>query len=79
MRRIYGLLEARLEGAASRRETTSATIPSGIVAGTETLVFYVLFFLMPSRQAMLFTLMAVLVLANVPVRLYWARRHLRSG
>ena len=75
---LSALLEARLDGAAAHGETTSVTMPSGIVAGTETIVFYVLFFLMPSRQAALFTLMAMLVLANVAVRLYWANRRLRA-
>jgi phosphatidylglycerophosphate synthase len=75
---LAALLEARLEGAAARGETTSTTMPPGIVGGTETIVFYVLFFLMPSRLAMLFTLMAALVLANVAVRLHWANRRLRT-
>jgi phosphatidylglycerophosphate synthase len=75
---LSALLEARGEGAAAHGETTSATIPTGIVAGTETVVFYTLFFLMPSRQAMLFTLMALLVLVNVAVRLHWANRRLRA-
>jgi phosphatidylglycerophosphate synthase len=75
---LSALLEARHEGAASRGETTSATMPSGIIAGTETIVFYALFFLMPSRQAMLFTLMALLVLANAVLRLHWASRRLRA-
>jgi phosphatidylglycerophosphate synthase len=74
---LSALLEARHEGAAARNETTSTTMPPGIVAGTETIVFYTLFFLMPSHLTMLFTLMAVLVLANVAVRLLWANRRLR--
>ncbi len=75
---LSALLEARGRGAAARGETTSATIPSGIVAGTETVVFYSLFFLMPRYQATLFTLMAILVLANVAVHLHWAKRRLRA-
>jgi len=74
---LSALLEARLDGAASRAEATSVTMPSGIVAGAETIVFYTLFFLMPSQLTTLFTVMAVLVTANVPVRLYWANRRLR--
>jgi hypothetical protein len=72
------LLEARLEGAASRGETTSTTMPPGIIAGTETIVCYTLFFLMPLYLATLFTLMATLVLANVAMRLHWANRRLRQ-
>jgi phosphatidylglycerophosphate synthase len=74
---LSALLEARHEGAASHGEITSAAMPPGLVGGTETVVFYVLFFLFPSRQAILFTLMAVLVMANVALRLHWARRRLR--
>jgi len=74
---LSALLEARREGSAARGETTSATMPPGIVAGAETIVFYVLFFLMPARLAILFTIMAVLVLANVALRLHWANRRLR--
>ena len=74
---LSALLEARGEGAAAQGETTSATIPAGLIAGTETIVFYTLFFVVPSRQVMLFTLMAVLVLVNVALRLHWANRRLR--
>jgi phosphatidylglycerophosphate synthase len=76
---LSALLEARREGAAARDETTSATIPDGIIAGTETIVLYVLFFLLPAHQATLFTLMAALVMANVAVRMVWASRHLRRA
>ncbi len=76
---LSALLEARREGAAARHETTSATMPDGIIAGTETIVLYVLFFLLPAHQATLFTLMAALVMANVAVRMLWASRHLRRA
>ena len=76
---LAAVLESRREGAASRGEMTAVTMPPGIVAGTETIVFYALFFFMPSRQAMLFTVMALFVLANVVMRLYWASRRLRSA
>jgi hypothetical protein len=75
---LAALLEMRREGAATRGETTTITMPPGIIAGAETVVFYTLFFLLPAHQAALFTLMAVLVLANVALRLYWAARHLPS-
>jgi phosphatidylglycerophosphate synthase len=76
---LSALLEARHEGAAARDETTSATIPAGIIAGTETIVFYALFFLLPAHLATLFTLMAALVMANIAVRMLWASRHLRRA
>lgn len=75
---LAALLEKRRQGALSRGEITSITMPPGLVAGTETVVFYALFFLLPSRQVMLFTLMALLVLVNVGQRMYWAARHLRA-
>jgi len=74
---LAAVLEMRREGAVARGETTTIAMPSGIVAGTETIVFYTLFFLLPSHQAALFMVMAVLVLANVALRLFWAARHLR--
>jgi phosphatidylglycerophosphate synthase len=73
---LSALLELRREGAAARRETTAVTMPPGLVAGTETIVFYTLFFLMPSYQTELFLAMAALVFVNVALRLSWARRHL---
>jgi phosphatidylglycerophosphate synthase len=75
---LAAVLEMRREGAAARGETTTITMPPGIVAGTETVVFYSLFFLLPSHQTTLFTVMAALVLANVALRVYWAARHLRA-
>jgi phosphatidylglycerophosphate synthase len=75
---LAAILEKRGEGAEARGERTTITMPPGLVAGTETTLFYALFFLLPSRQPALFTLMAVLVLAGVAARLYWAARHLRG-
>ena len=52
-----------------------ATAPA-IVGGTETVAFYVAFFVWPAHQRSLFHLMAGLVMANVVIRLVWARRRL---
>jgi len=73
---LAALLEQRGEGAAARREVTAVTMPPGFIAGTETVVFYSLFFLLPQQRAWLFGVMGVAVLANVGVRLLWAHRHL---
>ena len=73
---LAAVLEMRRQGAAARGEATTITMPPGLVAGTETVVFYTLFFLLPSYQVALFTVMGVLVLANVAQRLFWAARHL---
>jgi hypothetical protein len=39
-------------------------MPEGIIAGTETVIFYFLFLLFPSSSPMLFSVMAVLVLVT---------------
>lgn len=73
---LAALLEQRQQGAASHGELTRVTMPTGLVAGTETVIAYSLFFLAPSRLPLLFTLMAGLVLVNVVMRLVWAARRL---
>lgn len=69
---LSALLERRGAGAAARGERTSVTMPPGIVAGAETVVFFSLFLLLPDRLALLFTLMAALVLVTVGQRAAWA-------
>jgi hypothetical protein len=54
-------------------------MPPGLVAGTETVVFYSLFLVWPAQQITLFSVMATLVFGNVALRLLWAKRHLRDG
>ncbi|MGD9902782.1 MAG: CDP-alcohol phosphatidyltransferase family protein [Vicinamibacterales bacterium] len=73
---LAALLEQRQQGAASRGELTTVTMPPGLVAGTETVVAYSLFLLWPAALAPLFTAFAALVLAGVVLRLRWASRHL---
>lgn len=55
-------------------EYTSVTMPAGIIEGTETIAFYVLFLLFPAQLVMLYSLMALLVAATIIQRLWWARR-----
>lgn len=71
-------LAALLEKRALRRANilTSVVLPPGIIAGTETIVFYCLFILFPTYLEALFAAMAVLVLLTVVQRLVWAARHL---
>ena len=73
---LAAILAKRREGTVGRGGATTVTMPSGLVAGTETGVFYTLFLLLPSHQVSLFLLMALLVLANVVWRLYWAKQYL---
>ena len=73
---LSAILERRAQGAASRGERTTVTMPPGLVAGAETVVLYSLFLLFPERLAALFTLMGALVLVNVVQRFAWAARNL---
>lgn len=72
------ILEGRGLGAREGGEPTTVVIPEGLVSGTETVVLYALFFLVPSRQVLLFQAMAVLTAVTVVQRVTWARREFRS-
>ncbi len=73
---LAAILEQRGAGAAARGEFTTITMPRGLVAGTETVVFYSLFLAFPRSLLSLFTLMTALVLVTVVQRLVWAFRRL---
>jgi phosphatidylglycerophosphate synthase len=73
---LSAILEQRREGAAARGEMTTVTMPPGLIAGTETVVFYTAFFVFPTSQRLLFHTMAALVMINVVQRLIWARKRL---
>lgn len=73
---LSALLEKRKHGASAQGELTTITMPSGLIEGTETIVFYCLFFLFPGAMSILFVTMAVLVGVTVAQRLVWAVRHL---
>lgn len=73
---LAAILEQRREGASATGESTTVTMPAGLVGGTETVMFYTAFFLWPSYQVPLFGVMTVLVVLTVAMRLAWARRHL---
>lgn len=73
---LAAVLEKRALGAAARGERTSIAMPTGLVEGTETIVFFALFMLFPGALVPLFGSMAALVLLNVAQRLLWAARHL---
>ena len=76
---LSALLEKRRAGAADRGESTSVTMPSGLVEGFETILFYTVFFLRPNQLSLLFGLLAALVLFSVLQRFIWAARVLRGG
>ncbi|MEP6780656.1 MAG: CDP-alcohol phosphatidyltransferase family protein [Gemmatimonadaceae bacterium] len=73
---LAAILERIGAGARARGELTTITMPPGIVAGAETIVFFSLFFLLPQYLDQLFSAMALLVAANVVQRLVWAHRAL---
>jgi phosphatidylglycerophosphate synthase len=70
------ILEKRAQGAAARRELTTVTMPTGLVEGTETIVFYTLFILLPAHAATLMWIMAAAVAATTVQRLAWGARGL---
>ncbi|MDZ7780632.1 MAG: CDP-alcohol phosphatidyltransferase family protein [Gemmatimonadota bacterium] len=76
---LAAILEKRRHGAEARGEPTSISIPEGVISGTETVVFYTLFFVLPAQQGVLFTLMAGLTALTVLQRLVWARRALGTS
>ncbi len=73
---LAAILERRNLGAAATGERTTVTMPPGIVAGAETVVFYSVFLLLPAWAPELFWLMGGLVWLNVVLRLAWAWRRI---
>lgn len=73
---LAAVLERRGHGVASTGERTTVTMPPGLVAGAETVVFFTLFLLFPEHLVVLFLLMTAGVLVNVVQRLLWAHRRL---
>ena len=72
-------LSALLEKQQSRtgNRLTSLEMPTGLIEGAETILFYALFYLLPGYLAYLFAIMALLVLYTAMQRLYWAYRNLQ--
>jgi phosphatidylglycerophosphate synthase len=56
---------------------TTVEMPTGVVEGTETVLFFALFLLLPGHYAILFWIMAAATAAGVVQRLIWAYRTLR--
>ncbi len=71
---LSSLIEKR--SAASSGRLTSVEMPTGLIEGAETIIFYTLFCLLPGYVAYLFGAMALLVLVTVGQRLVWAWRNL---
>lgn len=71
---LSALLEKR--GRASTREVTAVTMPEGLIGGTETVIFFTLFFLLPQYLVFMYYLMAALTLISAAQRIIWAMRKL---
>jgi len=74
---LAALLEKRQHGAQVKQEMTSVTMPAAIIEGTETVLFFTLFLLLPNYATPLFLLKAALVSVGVWQRWLFARRVLR--
>ena len=73
---LSAILEKRKQGASSQGEQTSVTMPSALIEGGETILFYCLFLIFPGALTSLFFLMALLVLVSAGQRVRWALRRL---
>ncbi len=76
---LAAVLEKRQAGAKAQGELTSVTMPTGLIEGAETVVFFTLFILFPAALVGLFGLMAALVSLNILQRLIWAARTFAGG
>lgn len=74
---LSAILERRGAGATSRGELTTVTMPRGLVAGTETVIFFSLFLLFPTFYVWLAWIMTVGVVIGILQRIFWAARHLK--
>lgn len=73
---LSSVLEKRGQGASASQETTSITMPAGLIEGAETLLLYCLFLIFPDYLLGLFALTSLLVLIGVGQRMLWARSNL---
>jgi phosphatidylglycerophosphate synthase len=70
---LSALLEKRQRTEVS---LTSITFPTGLIEGTETVIFYSLFLILPTFAPYLMSLMALLVIITIFQRLSWAESQL---
>lgn len=71
---LAAILEKRRQGYDGR--LTSITMPTGLIGGTETIIFYTAFILFPAYLVWLFGLMGLLIIVTILQRGVWAVRHL---
>lgn len=75
---LSALLEKRQRNGGAGAKLTSLEMPWGIIEGTETVIMYSLFYLLPAYTVILFAVFAALTLLGSLVRVGWAFRHLRD-
>lgn len=73
---LSALIERRGRRIADPEPATSIVMPPGLVAGTETIIFYALFLLWPAMLVPLFLTMSTLVVVGITQRVIWAVRAL---
>ncbi len=73
---LSAILEKRYRGVAERGELTTVSMPTGLIGGTETFIFYCLFIALPQHAEWLFVIMGTLVIVTILQRMWWAIRHL---
>jgi len=71
---LSAILEKRQRQTTPR--LTTLEMPTGLIEGTETILFYSAFYLFPGYLAYLFGLMAILVLYTALQRIWWAYHYL---
>ncbi len=69
-------LSAILEKRQTRRGLTSLTMPRGLIEGTEAIIFFSLFFLVPQAVCFLFLVLASCVVFTTFQHIVWAVRNL---
>jgi phosphatidylglycerophosphate synthase len=75
---LSAILEKRKQGAKERGESTTVSMPDGIVEGTEGVVSYSLLFIFPHYVFYIFVVVTVLTFVTVIQRIVWAAKHLHS-
>ncbi len=73
---LAAILEKRHNGAAAQGEDTTITMPDGLIEGTETIIFFSIFLLIPQAMVPLFGMMMLGVLVTAGQRILWAIRHI---
>jgi len=75
---LSAILEKRAHGAKAQGELTSVTMPTGIIGGAETVLFYCAFMIWPGYLFWLFNLMSILVVVSIIQRIIWAVHHIKA-